>query len=62
VLEAIRALKGQKTMLLIAHRSSVAAIGDRVLALEDGQLRPAPPSPEADRTREPLVQLTSAAV
>jgi ATP-binding cassette, subfamily B, bacterial PglK len=62
VLEAIRALKGQKTMLLIAHRSSVAAIGDRVLVLEDGQLRPAPPPPEADRTREPLVQLTSAAV
>lgn len=39
VLDAIRALKGRKTIVLIGHRSSVLAVCDRVVVLADGVLR-----------------------
>lgn len=38
ILASLTALKGQITIVVIAHRLSTVAIGDRVLLMEDGEL------------------------
>uniref|UniRef100_UPI00197FDF62 ATP-binding cassette domain-containing protein n=1 Tax=Metapseudomonas otitidis TaxID=319939 RepID=UPI00197FDF62 len=37
--QALLGLRGQRTLLLIAHRPSTIAQADRVVLLEDGQVR-----------------------
>jgi ABC-type multidrug transport system fused ATPase/permease subunit len=39
VMDAIKALQGQKTMIVIAHRLRTVAGCDRILMIEDGQVR-----------------------
>ncbi|HQR04002.1 MAG: ABC transporter ATP-binding protein [Proteobacteria bacterium] len=40
VLEAIRRMHGQKTIIIITHRTSMLRCCDRILRLEDGRLAP----------------------
>jgi ATP-binding cassette, subfamily B, bacterial PglK len=49
VVEALRALKGRKTILLIAHRRAVLAVCDRIDELREGRLHPVAPEPTDGR-------------